>query len=48
MNNDFSDKEWLDWLWEGRGELYGCLPPQLNAGEPNLKSERHEMESASE
>lgn len=47
MNNELNERDWLDWLWEGRGELYGCLPPR-DAGEANLQGERREVESASE
>ena len=47
MNHELNEREWLDLLWEGRGELYGCLPP-VDAGEGAGQSERREVESASE
>lgn len=47
MNQELNEREWLEWLWEGRGELYGCLPP-VSAGESAFQGERPEVESASE
>ena len=26
MSDNYDEKQWLEWLAEGRGELYGCFP----------------------
>jgi len=38
MNTNYDEKQWLEWLAEGRGELYGCFPSE-GAGEALAQSE---------
>lgn len=32
MNDNYDEKQWLEWIAEGRGELYGNVPCE-GAGE---------------
>lgn len=48
MSDKNEEKQWLDWLWEGRGELFGCFPPEFYAGEGVSGGEKPAVESAPE
>lgn len=32
MDVTMNEQDLLDWLWEGRGELYGCHPDEELVG----------------